>query len=389
MNYRLEVLTPLLVGDGDALSPIDYMVWKDQVNVLDQERIFKLLSKGPRLDGYLNQIKKAEKLDFANWGGFAQNYAGRRIPFEHSSCTPNWERQRAEHCHIPTFARSVRGPYVPGSAIRGALRTALVASRIDEKTLAAVEQALGGDRPSRRPAEVCEHRALARDSRPGTGDQFKSLAMSDSSTIDTSKLAVYMLRTATLLEDRGAASKFALGWKIAGRGSVEGRRVDEGTPVFAEMARPGTVIEGSLVERPFFATQEALTGLHWREPLTVKALCEAANSYAGIALANHLNYANITGMRALGENIQALQAKLAAAREHGTACLLALGWGTGLLGKSAWPKVEDESYRRVMSKAPFYARAIRTGFPFPKTRRIAFLGGQPGALPGWVWLEAQ
>ena len=66
MRYRLTCLTPLLVGDGGKLSPIDYMVWKDHVNVLDQWRIFRLLAKGPRLEGYLTQLKTAEKLDFAN-----------------------------------------------------------------------------------------------------------------------------------------------------------------------------------------------------------------------------------------------------------------------------------------------------------------------------------
>ena len=64
MKYRLTCLTPLLVGDGSKLSPIDYMVWKDQVNVLDQARIFRLLAKGPRLENYLKQLSKAEKLDF-------------------------------------------------------------------------------------------------------------------------------------------------------------------------------------------------------------------------------------------------------------------------------------------------------------------------------------
>ena len=34
MNYRLTCLTPVMVGDGSQLSPIDYMVWKGQVNVL-------------------------------------------------------------------------------------------------------------------------------------------------------------------------------------------------------------------------------------------------------------------------------------------------------------------------------------------------------------------
>jgi CRISPR-associated protein Csm5 len=51
MNYRVTCLTPTLVGDGQKLAPIDYMVWKDHVNVLDQRRIFRFWPKGPRLEG--------------------------------------------------------------------------------------------------------------------------------------------------------------------------------------------------------------------------------------------------------------------------------------------------------------------------------------------------
>jgi hypothetical protein len=40
------------------------------------------------LEGYLAQLKRADKLDFASWGGFAQNFAGRRIPFENADSAP-------------------------------------------------------------------------------------------------------------------------------------------------------------------------------------------------------------------------------------------------------------------------------------------------------------
>jgi hypothetical protein len=40
------------------------------------------------LDSYLAQLKNAQKLDFASWGGFAQNFAGRRIPFENADSAP-------------------------------------------------------------------------------------------------------------------------------------------------------------------------------------------------------------------------------------------------------------------------------------------------------------
>jgi len=113
MRYRLKCLTPLLVGDGRRLSPIDYMVWKDHVNVLDQWRIFRLLAKGPRLDSYLAQLKNADKLDFASWGGFAQNFAGRRIPFENAAYSTYWNRAAGESLQIPTFATGAAGPYLP------------------------------------------------------------------------------------------------------------------------------------------------------------------------------------------------------------------------------------------------------------------------------------
>ena len=125
MRYRLTVLTPTLVGDGRSLSPIDYMVWKDHVNVLDQWRIFRLLAKGPRLEAYLEQLKKSEKLDFASWGGFAQNFAGRRIPFENAAYSTYWNRAMGDSLHIPTFAAGASGPYLPGTAIKGALRTGM------------------------------------------------------------------------------------------------------------------------------------------------------------------------------------------------------------------------------------------------------------------------
>ena len=129
MKYKVTALTPLLVGDGRELSPIDYMVWKDQVNVLDQNRIFKLLARGPRLDGYLAQLRRATKLDFASWGGFAQNFSQRRIPFENAELSAIWNSASSELLFIPTFAASYRGLYLPASALKGALRTGLVFSR--------------------------------------------------------------------------------------------------------------------------------------------------------------------------------------------------------------------------------------------------------------------
>jgi CRISPR-associated protein Csm5 len=394
MNYRVDCLTPLLVSDGATLSPIDYMVWKDQVNVLDQRKIFRLLAKGPRLDGYLNQVKRAEKLDFASWGGFAQNFAGRRIAFEHASISPQWERQPADACHIPTFTRTHEGAYLTGSSLRGALRTALVSARLDEKVLEQIRETMAGEHPPRRIGDALEQRALANDGGRGGMDPLKAFAVSDSRVLAASgSTKVYLVRVASLAESRDpktqAARPFSLVWKQSRGGSVESRRIDDSTPLFAEMAPPGTVFEGSWAERAFYRKGEIRHVLRWRDTDLRKALIEAANAYAARALAAHRQFAAAAGMAALDASLADLEAHLAEARQAGDRCLLSLGWGAGLLSKAAWPVAApeaEESHRRLLAAQSTWARAIRTGMPFPKTRRVIFLQGQPAALPGWVTL---
>lgn len=364
MNYRVTCLTPTLVGDGQKLAPIDYMVWKDHLNVLDQRRIFRLLAKGPRLDAYLAQLKKAEKLDFASWGGFAQNFAGRRIPFEHPSSIPLWERAPAAELFIPTFATNASGPYLPATALKGALRSGAVFDRWTEKTLRDLAERIE-DRVPRYFASKSEDAVLGSSG----SSRMRRLAVADSGNVAYAGMKVYLLRTATLIA-RGA-DNLQLGWKSQ-RGSVEARKVDESTPLFAEMAAPGMAFEGV-----------------WRErtPGDRAKLFAASNRYAEGQIARHREYAQRTGMTALAATLDRLEAELSQARQSDRACVLSIGWGGGLLGKSAYLNTEDESYRKILRQMPLYQRAIQTGMPFPKTRRVIFENNQPASLPGWVLLE--
>jgi CRISPR-associated protein Csm5 len=365
MRYRITCLTPTLIGDGQRLAPIDYMVWKEHVNVLDQRRIFRLLAKGPRLDGYLAQLKKADKLDFASWGGFAQNFAGRRIPFEHSSAIPFWEKARAENLFIPTFALSPAGPYVPGTAVKGGLRTGTVFDRWSEATLRDAAARMTEDRAPRNPAARAEDAVLG-----GAGaSRMKRVSAGDSLPIAYSNMKVYLLRVATLVA-RGT-DRYELGWKSQGR-TVDGRRIEESTPIFAEMAAPGTSFEGAWQERS--SSDRA-------------KLFQASNRYAAGLIARHKEYAAWSGLSPLANTLAELEGRLETMGHRQDACLLSIGWGGGLIGKSAYLNTGDESYRKILRNIPLYQKAMQTGLPFPKTRRVVFQGNQPASLPGWVLIE--
>jgi len=379
MRYHLTTLTPTLVGDGRKLSPIDYMVWKDHVNVLDQWRIFRLLAKGPRLEGYLTQLKKADKLDFASWGGFAQNFAGRRIPFENAAYATYWNRAMGDSLHIPTFAAGASGPYLPGTALKGALRTGMVFANWRDGMLQDVAGRVKGERVPRRPAESVEDQALG----AAGVSKMRMIGAGDSGVVAVSQFKVYLLRTSTL-QPRGG--NFALGWKQSPRGAVDGNRPEDSTPTFAEMAAPGTVFEGHWDEKSFFLQPEVRRSVRWPEGFSRARIFEAVNVYAAGLLALQRQYASWAGMGLLDQSLDRLEQRLAAARETGS-CLLCLGWGGGLTAKSAWLDTTNADYRQILQAYAIYNRALATNLPFPKTRRIVFLNNQPATLPGWAELS--
>ncbi|MBV9300725.1 MAG: hypothetical protein JOY62_09295 [Acidobacteriaceae bacterium] len=379
MKYTVTALTPLLVGDGRELSPIDYMVWKDQVNVLDQPRIFKLLARGPRLDGYLAQLRKATKLDFASWGGFAQNFSERRIPFEDPEAAVIWNSVSRESLFIPTFAANYRGAYLPASALKGALRTSFVFSRWTAATLERIASNLEGDRVSRRAADTAEASAGA--------SQVKIIAAADSEPVPRSSFKIFLTRVASL--DTRQPGKPQLAWKIAGRGSVPPERVSDATPVFAEMAIPSTAFEGEWEERKFLENEELKHALGWRSVPDSKQIIEAANRHAAAQLDIQEQYAEVTQLEPVHKAIQELKRQLASTQESTGACLACLGWGSGFVSKAGFLQTELEPYRKILRAVPAFARAVRENVPFPKTRRIVFAGGRPATFPGWVKLQLE
>lgn len=337
MRYRLTCLSPTHIGDGQRLSPIDYMVWKDQVNVLDQRRIIKMLAKGPRLESYLAQVSRATRLDFAQWGGYAQNYASRRIPLEHPSLAKAWEQAQAASLHIPTFAQTFDGPMLPGSALRGAIRTSLVFGRWQrrgaDKVLEQVSARIEGDRVPRRPAAAAD-------------DQVPPASFGDGRR-ESVDLKVFHVRTSRW--------QGALSWK-------------ETAPSFVEMAAPGSAFSGTCELRG-----------------NVSETLAAANRWSLALLELHLAYAKQAGLAPLGAALEGLRFRAASASSN--QCVLSIGWGAGFLSKTGVLDTNLASYRGLLKRMPLYTRAIETGLPFPKTRRIVHINQQPAALPGWVLLE--
>ena len=161
---------------------------------------------------------------------------------------------------------------------------------------------------------------------------MRAVSITDSDSVTRDPFRVYMLRLSTLVAK--GPDQYSLGWKQGSR-TTEGRRPDDATPSFAEMAAPGVSFEGDWRENAFLNSEEIRKSLRWNKAgHTHGTLFDSANQYAAKQLEFHAKYATWTGLEALHNSVAELQKRLEAARSNGS-CLLAIGWGAGFLSKSA------------------------------------------------------
>jgi CRISPR-associated protein Csm5 len=338
-RFRLTVLSPLQAGSGELLTPIDYMIWQNEVRVLDQERIFKLLARSPRLESYLDHLRKGEKLEWSQWGGYAQSYSSARIPFASGGLASILEKARTEDLHIPRFAHGGGRRVLPGSALKGAFRTAWLGGAIEPEKAKKLW--------SECAAEGLRWRTLSALDAAGGRRALDGLAFSDART-PADSFRIYQTRVLVLrMESKSGPSE----WKPGQQ--------------FAEMARPGAVFEG----------RGALPA----------GVSEALRVQARRAIADQAAFAKHAALKPLLENVEKLRDE--ESRLGGDACLFPLGWGAGFQSKTLAPDISTPEARMAISGIPGIRKAVVPGLPFPKTRRIALDGGGGAALCGWVRLD--
>jgi hypothetical protein len=136
------------------------------------------------------------------------------------------------------------------------------------------------------------------------------------------------------------------------------------------MAEPGSFFEGHLRTANF------------------SEISSGANASTEVVLASHRRYAETAGLRRVAAAVENLQSELARAREGSAACVLPLGQAAGFLSKTVLPERLDGERRQVLRRVSALEGAVRTGLPFPKTRRVVYEGGEPSTLAGWVRFEA-
>ena len=208
-NYKLKlkVLTPVHIGSGETIGKNEYVIDQNRVYIFDMYKLFQGLTKLNALKKYENAVMSMSKFNLYKF-------------FMDNNITKNTYKAWAEYSYeIPEDADiknmnitacikdAYHKPYIPGSSLKGALRTAVTVNEILDGKAKNYSQKVKDEIPrltgKKRDMAVVEsdmdvelfHTLKLLDRKPkdknnSVNSIFKGLRISDSSPVELDDLAL-------------------------------------------------------------------------------------------------------------------------------------------------------------------------------------------------------
>lgn len=358
-TLTLTTLSPLHIGDGGELAQgFDYLVRQGRTYRLNVDAILAARGAQMRPDRYGNYPLPSQLLqaaDLENPAFFRYSLSG-------------FPRSGKADARLHSCIKDVYDcTYIPGSSLKGALRTALAWNGWDEVNPHLDRGAIGRSRSW--AGQPLERKLFG--SNPNH-DLLRALQVSDlsGSRKPGHRLAVINAQVLTQHSNGTPVELEAIAGDMRFKGSL---KIDE--TLFNSMAEPELG----------FANRR-----HWLEELFPRV---QKHSQARIhALLNWFEQSDGYA------DVARFYRQLAAAELPANQALVQLGWGTGWDGKTFWTHLQKDAdlfdqlvidFR--MQKVGRGAPLRRHGEPFPRSKRAVMkvLEGHASALAplGWVLLE--
>ena len=380
-KYQLQVLTPVHIGSGETLNPIDGYYVNGRWYHIDLERV--LSDPSTDLNALTSEMSQRE----FRW----QQYLSRRNvePSEvsdYSLLCP----QSPENVEIRDAIKTVDSrPYIPGSSLKGALRTALLGEILNVSDAAyeksrdhietVIDQGPRGNPRREQPARHIEQLAFGKDP---NHDLLRALQVSDTQPLKSDALEIGLVWTVTLNENDQLVQKIDRGQQYKH---------------FVEQFQAQQRLTFTLKIDDFLFREREKTRLGYSDSQeeTLRDIAEVCRSDTDALMRQELAFYddyNFSEIADAYDKLIRINNELAKG-----AFLLQIGWGTGYHANTVTniiadtveesPEDEDiwmdlrERFRLGESRSrrdSYDARA------FPKTRRILYRGRNPICPLGWV-----
>ena len=375
-KYQLQTLTPVHIGSGETLSHIDGCYANGRWYHIDLDKVLA----HPSTD--LNALTSDMAQRGFRWERYLQQHNTDLLELSaYSLRCP----QSPEEVEIREAIKTADRPYIPGSTLKGAIRTALlgeilsVSDDIYSDSVSQLESLIDrgarGNPRREQPAKRIEERAFGRDP---NRDLLRALQVSDTLPSDSDSLEIGMAWTVTLNQNDQLVQKRDRGQEYKN---------------FVQQIRDGQRLTFTLKidEFLFREREKARLGFNELQEKTLRDIAEVCRSATDELMQSEqkfFDYYNLSEIANVYDKLIGLNNTLPEG-----AFLLQIGWGTGYHANtvaSLYTEIEEPPIDWMDLRERFKlgeSRSQRGHYDerdFPKTRRILYRGQNPILPLGWV-----
>lgn len=421
MKYEVEVISPVHVGSGGTISPIEYAI-EDKFYRADMDRLFE--DERFDTDGFIKGAKGG-----ALYLGDLKHELTREQVRYGLDISISVKNELCKSVYLPTgeireFIKTRDLPYIPGSSIKGALRTAILWKALKDPRILHDAKEIIRKQGKVNPKKADEGIDKIVFGRNPNYDILRALQVSDSNITAMNDLE---LSKVVILSD----AKEGYGWKtFRGKRSFIVPNYADATPIFIEALKSKSVLTGTLKidnwllrgEEEEIAKELQFNGKQY----LVEDVAMNCKEFAKDFIAGEITFFERYHGGVLTKIIEfykTLREELKSLSEN--ELLLHISWGSGwhgmtvgnlfdvkmlrenfYLGKNikrsfctkcntqlVKERTDDRFYdycpkcRKHIRRNEQYQKIVKMIWPFPKTRRIVFGDGKPMYPPGWVKLK--
>ncbi len=209
-NYHLEILTPTHVGSGDSYMWLDYVYEAGLLYVLDIGRVSQALTRSGVIS--VGELVERMKDDNFSWNRLLQQaevkpatLAEYAIPAAGDPAVGGSGRRGERSGEVRAIARNAnQQPYIPGSSIKGAIRSAVVNRLLPAMSNNELGGMVGRGRKEFASGQI-EQTLLGRDP---NHDLFRALQVSDSDPFALDAVRVVEVRRGRNFDGSGGMLSF-------------------------------------------------------------------------------------------------------------------------------------------------------------------------------------
>ena len=313
-KVKLRVITPLFVGSGKVINRSQYINFRDKrvVRMINAQKLVGFLSEHRVLNEYEKYIFSSTKSNSIDLYNFLKTLKNKgkipNIPLkdlcDYTINTFDLDEKKKRLNDIHLFVKNIyQQPYIPGSSLKGALRTALINAMIlsnakyKQGLWKIVDQKCAEDVFKKIEANLLEIKSEESTKKTASDSDkielLRGFSISDSEPMEPENLGLYQKIDYNIKKNTAAT-----------------------LPVFRECLKPGT-------ETTFTISLDS----YWLKGFEKKGF--RLESFSDIAAALDLNWENLTEMLPIGEQSH----RYVPMAEKGEA-LLPLGGGAGYHSKT-------------------------------------------------------